>query len=51
MRSLSTYGSFSSASVTFSMSVMTLPFQSPEIADVYAWPKPVEPCGFGNATT
>jgi hypothetical protein len=51
MRSLSTHGWAASQSVTAVTSFMTLPSQSREISAVNPCPKPVEPCGFGKATT
>src|ERR671911_398306 len=51
MRAESVNGIFDTASKTPSRSVMTLPPQSPEISSRNFWPKPVEPRGFGAATT
>src|SRR5437016_3190682 len=50
-RVASAYGSFETASNTASMSVITLPHQSCEIASTNGWPNPVEPRGLGAATT
>src|ERR1035437_6536123 len=47
----STNGIFTTASKTAFRSTMTLPAQSPEISSTNFWPKPVEPRGFGRATT
>ncbi len=51
MRVESVNGSFATAFTTASMSVMTLPPQSLEISSTNFWPNPVEPRGFGAATT
>src|SRR5687768_837820 len=44
-------GSFATSFTTASMSPMTLPPQSFEISSTNFWPKPVDPRGFGAATT
>src|SRR4051794_31898258 len=50
-RAASTYGSLTTALNTASRSIIALPAQSCEMSSTNFWPKPVEPRGFGAATT
>src|SRR3954468_24757585 len=50
-RFASTYGSLTTALKTASRSSITLPAQSCVISSTNFWPNPVEPRGFGAATT
>ena len=51
MRPASVKGIFATAANTASRSPITFPPQSPLTASTKSWPNPVEPRGFGAATT